>query len=118
VDPEYPDLLAATPGGKRDDIRHAIGNLHEMEHLAGNVLEAKSLEALEFLDSRKTHEEAETAWQLNESPLVAASLDDAVRQYTRTSEAWHLFRRQSDGTWTYWGWRLFDNESDARGAFG
>lgn len=62
--------------------------------------------------------EAETAWQLNESPIVAASLDEAVRQYIATSEARHLFRRHADGTWTYWGCRLFDNESDARGAFG
>lgn len=62
--------------------------------------------------------EAETAWQLNESPIVAESLDDAVHQYIRLSEARHLFQRQSDGTWTYWGCRLFDNESDARGAFG
>ena len=62
--------------------------------------------------------EAETAWQLNESPIMAESLDDAVQQYIRTSEARHLFKRRKDGTWTYWGCRLFDNASDARGAFG
>lgn len=62
--------------------------------------------------------EAETAWPLNESPIVAVSLDDAVRKYILTSETRHLFQRQSDGTWTYWGCRIFDNESDARGAFG
>lgn len=62
--------------------------------------------------------EAETAWQLNESPIEAESLDDAVHQYVRASDSRHLFHRRSDGTWTYWGCRLFDNESDARGAFG
>jgi hypothetical protein len=62
--------------------------------------------------------EAETAWQLNEAPIMATSLDEAVRQYMRTSDTRHLFQRQSDGAWTYWGCRLFDNEADARGAFG
>lgn len=62
--------------------------------------------------------EAETAWQLNEAPILASSLDEAVRQYIRTSETRHLFQRHVDGTWTYWGCRLFDNEADARGAFG
>jgi hypothetical protein len=62
--------------------------------------------------------EAETAWQLNEAPIHAGSLDDAVLQYSRSSESGHLFHRRRDGSWTYWGCRLFDNESDARGAFG
>ncbi|MBG0738646.1 hypothetical protein IV500_04320 [Paeniglutamicibacter antarcticus] len=62
--------------------------------------------------------ESETAWALNESPIMAETLDDAVRQYSRASDSRHLFRRRRNGTWTYWGCRLFDNESDARGAFG
>ncbi|GAA4034062.1 hypothetical protein GCM10023063_17500 [Arthrobacter methylotrophus] len=62
--------------------------------------------------------ESETAWQLNEVPIRATSLDDAVHQYSTISDSRHLFHRRSDGTWTYWGCRLFDNESDARGAFG
>jgi hypothetical protein len=35
--------------------------------------------------------EAETAWQLNEAPIHAGSLDDAVLQYSRSSESGHLF---------------------------
>ncbi|QOT19258.1 hypothetical protein [Paenarthrobacter sp. YJN-5] len=62
--------------------------------------------------------ESQTAWQLNESPIQAETLDDAVRQYSFSSDSRHLFRRHKDGTWTYWGCRLFDNEADARGAFG
>ncbi|ACL42417.1 hypothetical protein Achl_4466 (plasmid) [Pseudarthrobacter chlorophenolicus A6] len=62
--------------------------------------------------------EAETAWQLNESPIGAASFDEAVRLYSEASESRYLFKRHRNGTWTYWGCRLFDNESDARGAFG
>lgn len=56
----------------------------------------------------------ESPWQLNENPVLAASLDQAVRQYAMTSEGRHLFRRGSDGTWTYWGCRLYGNEADAR----
>lgn len=62
--------------------------------------------------------EAETAWQLNESPIVAANLDEAVQLYSEASDSRYLFKRDSNGTWTYWGCRLFDNESDARGSFG
>ncbi len=62
--------------------------------------------------------EAETAWQLNESAISAPSFDEAVRLYSEANESRHLFRRDRNGTWTYWGCRLFDNESDARGAFG
>jgi hypothetical protein len=62
--------------------------------------------------------ESETAWQLNDAPISADSLDDAVLQYSQGSDNRQLFRRGRDGSWTYWGCRLFDNESDARGAFG
>lgn len=61
---------------------------------------------------------SETAWQLNDAPISADSLDDAVLQYSQGSDNRQLFRRRRDGSWTYWGCRLFDNESDARGAFG
>lgn len=62
--------------------------------------------------------ETETAWQLNEAPILAGSLDEAVLQFSRESEGRHLFNRRADGSWTYWGCRLFDNEPEARGAFG
>lgn len=52
VDPEYPDLLADTPEGSRDYIRHAIDHLHEMVHLAGSILEARTAEVFAFMDAK------------------------------------------------------------------
>lgn len=62
--------------------------------------------------------QSEGAWQLNEAPVLAASFDEAVALFAHRSPESHLFERRRDGTWTYWGCRLFDNASDARGAFG
>lgn len=58
--------------------------------------------------------EAGTAWQLNETPIKAASFDEAVLQYSQASDHRHLFVRKPDPSWTYWGCRLFDNEAAAR----
>lgn len=49
------------------------------------------------------------------------SLDDAVWRLLRNNPSPHLhtyLRRSDDGTWTYWGCRIFDNETDARKSFG
>lgn len=46
VDPGYPELLAGIPEEAHDHVRHAIDHLHEMVHLAGGVLEARTAEAV------------------------------------------------------------------------
>lgn len=61
---------------------------------------------------------SEKAWQVNEAPIPARSLDEAVSKHRFTTGNSPEFQRWPDGTWTYWGCRLFDNESDARDAFG
>lgn len=75
VDPEYPDLLAATPEGSRDYIRHAIDHLHEMVHLAGSVLEARTGEVFAFVDARKVVEEVPDAV---EHEMFRSTIEDAI----------------------------------------
>jgi hypothetical protein len=75
VDLDYPELLTGTPEASRDYILHAIGHLHEMVHLAGSVLEARTAETLAYLDLRKAGEEVSEAV---EHEMVRTTLDDAI----------------------------------------
>lgn len=45
---------------------------------------------------------------------TADTFDEAVRAFTFSMP----YVRNEDGVWTYWGCRIFDNEQDARKAFG
>jgi len=49
-----------------------------------------------------------------------ATFTEAVQRYLETlgQENRAFYRQHNDGTWTCWGCRLFDNEADARKAFG
>lgn len=75
VDPEYPELLADLPEVGREYIRHAIDHLHQMVHLAGSVLEAKTHEALHFLEARRTVEDVPDAIELE---MVRGTIDDTI----------------------------------------
>ena len=55
-----------------------------------------------------------TSWPLNRYPVRAASFDEAVERFREGKANRALFRRADDGTWSYWGCALFDNELDAR----
>lgn len=49
--------------------------------------------------------------------VEAADWDDAVRKaYNGRKDDSYVYR-QTNGTWSYWGCRLWDNEADARIAF-
>jgi hypothetical protein len=50
-DPMRPELLAGFPQGSRDRILHAIDHLHDMEHLATDVVNAKAADMLDVLES-------------------------------------------------------------------
>ncbi len=45
----------------------------------------------------------------------ATDFDDAVKQYSYTTESKIDYR---GGEYSFWGCRLFDNEADARKSFG
>ncbi|WP_422759234.1 hypothetical protein [Paenarthrobacter sp. C1] len=75
VDPEYPELLAGTPLEVRDYIRHAIGHLHEMVHLAGSVLEARTEEVIQFVEAKRTAEAVPTSV---EHEMLRTPIDDAI----------------------------------------
>lgn len=49
------------------------------------------------------------------------SMDEAVQTLLAQPsmvDSKSYFRRSDDGTWSFWGCRIFDNESDARRSFG
>jgi hypothetical protein len=48
----------------------------------------------------------------------AESFEKACDQLVAKSNIKELYKKQSDGVLTIWGCRLFDNEKDARRAFG
>lgn len=49
----------------------------------------------------------------------ADTFDDAVRMWIiDTKGTYGKVEKQADGTWTRWGCRIFDNEHDARRAYG
>lgn len=48
-DPLYPELLAGLPRDSKEHIRHAIDHLHEMVHLATDVVNGKVEEVTEVL---------------------------------------------------------------------
>ncbi|QOT19540.1 hypothetical protein [Paenarthrobacter sp. YJN-5] len=75
VDPDYPELLAGTPLEVRDYIRHAIGHLHEMVHLAGSVLEARTQEVIQFVEAKRT---AEAVPAFVEHEMLRTTIDDAI----------------------------------------
>jgi hypothetical protein len=51
--------------------------------------------------------------------VFAKDFDTAVKLLAqRLGFSEHLFRNDTTGQWTYWGCKLFDNESAARIAFG
>lgn len=61
--------------------------------------------------------ESSTAFLLG--TYFAESFDEAVYKcIIANSKESKLFSHNSDGTWSYWGCRLFGNESDARRSFG
>ncbi|ACL42174.1 hypothetical protein Achl_4223 (plasmid) [Pseudarthrobacter chlorophenolicus A6] len=75
VDPEYPELLADVPSENREHIRHAISHLHEMVHLAGSVLEAKTAEASRFLENRQT---AESVPDTLQHIMIRSTIEDTI----------------------------------------
>jgi hypothetical protein len=48
----------------------------------------------------------------------AESFDAACEQMKLRVSQGHLMKKGTDGTWRYWGCRLFDNEAAARKGFG
>lgn len=48
-DPAHPELLAGFPQQSKDHIRHGIDHLHEMVHLATDVVNGKAAEVAEVL---------------------------------------------------------------------
>jgi hypothetical protein len=75
VDPEYPEMLAGVPEQSRDHIRHAIGHLHAMVHLAGSVLEARSMEVDLFIDARQAVEDVPESVR---HEMARTAIDDAI----------------------------------------
>lgn len=75
VDPDYPDLLADVPPENREHIRHAISHLHEMVHLAGSVLEAKTAEASRYLENRQA---AESVPDTLQHIMIRSTIEDTI----------------------------------------
>jgi hypothetical protein len=75
VNPDYPEMLAGIPEQSRDHIRHAIGHLHAMVHLAGSVLEARSMEVDLFIDARQALEDVPEAVR---HEMARTAIDDAI----------------------------------------
>lgn len=75
VDLEYPELLTGIPAASREYILHAIGHLHEMVHLAGSVLEARTEETDAYLNIRKAKEDVPDAV---EQEMFRTAIDDAL----------------------------------------
>lgn len=75
VEPDYPELLAGIPAENREHIRHAISHLHEMVHLAGSVLEAKTAEASRFLESPQA---AEAVPDTLQHIMIRSTIEDAI----------------------------------------
>ena len=46
------------------------------------------------------------------------SIDEAVEQWVERARPEDDLVAKQDGIWRYWGCRIFDNEADARKAFG
>lgn len=59
----------------------------------------------------------ESATRLTKTPVEADTFDEAVVKHVESASDSHLFHKKDSG-WTYWGCRLFDNETDARASFG
>lgn len=68
-------MLADYPAASREHIRHAIGHLHEMVHLAGSVLEAKTEEARQFLDIRQSAEGIPDTLQ---NMMIRSTIEDTI----------------------------------------
>lgn len=49
---------------------------------------------------------------------MAKSFDDAVQIYIDSNPNYSKFFSKSEGHWSFWGCRLFDNETEARKSFG
>lgn len=62
--------------------------------------------------------ESGTAHKLNESPVMAASFDEAVAKFAKTQDDPSLFKMVGGVGWTYWGCNLFASEKFARLSFG
>ncbi|MET4143807.1 hypothetical protein [Arthrobacter sp. UYCo732] len=75
VDPEYPELLTTIPEAGQEYIRHAIDHLHQMVHLAGSVLEARTHETLHFLALRRA---TENVTELIEHEMVRDTIDETI----------------------------------------
>lgn len=75
VDPDYPELLADVPEENRERIRHAISHLHEMVHLAGSVLEAKTAEAARYLENRQA---AESVPDTLQHIMIRSTIEDTI----------------------------------------
>lgn len=75
VDLDYPDLLTGIPEASREYILYAIGHLHEMVHLAGSILEARTVEAFAFLEDRRAGEDI-TEFIRHE--MARTAIDDTI----------------------------------------
>jgi hypothetical protein len=80
VEPEYPELLAGVAPENREHIRHAISHLHEMVHLAGSILEAKTAEASGFLDNRQAAENVPDTLQ---HIMIRSTIEDTIAGLNR-----------------------------------
>lgn len=74
VDPLYPELLAGIPTEAHERVRHAIDHLHEMVHLAGSMIEARTEEVADYVDARQVGPVPESV----QDEMVRSTIDETI----------------------------------------
>ncbi|WP_138418750.1 hypothetical protein [Sinomonas gamaensis] len=92
ADPAYPELLKGFPEECHDHLRHAIGHLHQMVHLAADVVAGKAEEARDYLEQRTDEGQlGDMILQTLESQSVSDAiegLNGVARLYTGSMPEW------------------------------
>lgn len=108
------DLIAAVQGLEKRGL--VVSQQHTSPNPAESSADEHSWDI--WSEGYSATGESGTAQKMNESPVKAASFDEAVAKYAQSQTDPSLFKMVGGVGWTYWGCKLFPTERQARVDFG